>query len=201
MSASARSPITRRSFVAGSAAALTVAVQLPALAQNAPQPATPAGPPPAPNRHPTAFIRIAADGKVTFMLPTVEMGQGTQTGQAQVLAEELGIDIRNVAITVPQQPQPEYRIHLFNQMRSVGSYGIRYWHDPLRRAAAQARMMLVQAAATRLGVDAGSLTVANGAVIHAASSRTVPFGQLIEEAAKLTPPAEPTLIAAAQRTY
>lgn len=141
MSAPVRTQLSRRSFIASSATALTVAVQLPALAQTA-QPAAPvsAGPPPPPNRHPSSFIRIFADGKVTFVLPTVEMGQGTQTGQAQILAEELGVDIRSVTITVPTQPQPEYRIHMFNQMRSVGSYGIRYWHDPLRRAAAQARI-------------------------------------------------------------
>jgi isoquinoline 1-oxidoreductase subunit beta len=203
MSTSTLKPLSRRAFVAGSAATLTVAVHLPALAQTPAQaPAqAPAGPPPPPNRAPTSFIRIAADGKVTFILPTVEMGQGTQTGQAQILAEELGVDIRNVAITVPQQPAPEYRIHMFNQMRSVGSYGIRYWHDPLRRAAAQARTMLVQAAASNLGVEASTLTVANGAVIHAASNRRVPYGQLIEAAAKLTPPAEPVLIPQAQRTY
>lgn len=195
-----RKPLSRRAFVAGSTAALTVAVHLPALAQTTTAPA-PAGPPPHPNRHPTAFIRIAADGKVTFMLPTVEMGQGTQTGQAQILAEELGVDIRNVAITVPQQPQPEYRIHMFNQMRSVGSYGIRYWHDPLRRAAAQARAMLLQAAATSLRVDSSTLTVANGNVVHATSNRSLPFGQLIEAAAKLAPPAEPVLLPAAQRVY
>jgi isoquinoline 1-oxidoreductase subunit beta len=202
MSTSLRKPLSRRAFVAGSAATLTVAVHLPALAQTAAQPAqAPAGPPPPPNRAPTSFIRIAADGKVTFVLPTVEMGQGTQTGQAQILAEELGVDIRNVAITVPQQPAPEYRIHMFNQMRSVGSYGIRYWHDPLRRAAAQARTMLVQAAAARLGVDASTLIVANGAVIHAASNRSVSYGQLIEAATQLTSPAEPVLLPAAQRTY
>lgn len=202
MSASIRHPLSRRAFVAGSAATLTVAVYLPALAQTAAQPTpAPAGPPPPPNRAPASFIRIAADGKVTFILPTVEMGQGTQTGQAQILAEELGVDIRNVAITVPQQPAPEYRVHLLNQMRSVGSFGIRYWHDPLRRAAAQARTMLVQAAATSLGVDASTLTVANGAVVHAASNRSVPYGQLIEAAAKLTPPAEPALLPQAQRAY
>jgi isoquinoline 1-oxidoreductase subunit beta len=201
MSASIRTPLSRRAFVAGSTAALTVAVHMPALAQNAPPAAVPAGPPPPPNRAPTSFIRIASDGKVTFVLPTVEMGQGTQTGQAQILAEELGVDIRNVAIAVPQQPAPEYRIHMFNQMRSVGSYGIRYWHDPLRRAAAQARTMLVQAAAASLGVDAGTLTVANGAVVHAASNRSLPYGQLIEAAAKLTPPAEPAVLPQAQRAY
>ncbi|MCA3637044.1 MAG: xanthine dehydrogenase family protein molybdopterin-binding subunit [Methylobacterium sp.] len=193
MPAFVRSPLSRRSFIAGSAAALTVAIRLPALAQGAP--------PPAPNRHPASFIRIAPDGKVTFLLPTVEMGQGTQTGQAQVLAEELGVDIRHVAIAVPTQPQPEYRIHLFNQMRSVGSYGMRYWHDPLRRAAAQARMMLVQAAAERLGVEPSSLTVGDGMVIHATTNRRVPYGQLTEAAARLTPPVEPALIPASQRRY
>lgn len=202
MSANVPNPISRRAFVAGSAATLTVAVYLPALEQTAAQPAPAAvGPPPPPIRAPASFIRIAADGKVTFILPTVEMGQGTQTGQAQILAEELGVDIRSVVINVPQQPAPEYRVHLLNQMRSVGSFGIRYWHDPLRLAAAQARTMLVQAAATRLGVDASTLTVANGAVVHAASNRSVPYGQLIEAAAKLAPPAEPAFLPQAQRVY
>lgn len=193
MSASAHAPLSRRSFVAGGAAAFTVAVQFPAQAQSAP--------PAAPIRQPMSFIRIAADGKVTFLLPTVEMGQGTQTGQAQILAEELGVDIRRVAVAMPTQPQPAYRIHLFNQMRSVGSYGIRYWHDPLRHAAAQARTMLVQAAADRLGVDPGSLTVGDGMAMHAATGRRVAYGDLVGPAARLAAPAEPVLLPVARRRY
>ena len=108
-------------------------------------------------RHaPGSFIRITPDGWVTFILPTCEMGQGTHTGQAMVLAEELGADWQRIRTEMPPQTTPDYRLPL-GQQRSVGSFGLRYWHDPLRRAAAQMREMLTLAAAQRLGVDAGTL--------------------------------------------
>jgi isoquinoline 1-oxidoreductase beta subunit len=180
----------RRGLLA-SAAALVLPVALPPHAS--------AQAPAAPARLPSHFLRIGTDGSVTCILPTSEMGQGSQTGQAQILAEELGADWSAVRIEMPTQIADPYRISAIRQMRSVGSFGIRYWHDPLRRAAAQARMMLTEAASARLGVPAGELVAEGGAVRHRATGRAIPFGELAEAASRLQVPAEPVLRPVAER--
>ncbi len=147
-----------------------------------------------------AFVRIDTNGQVIFLLPTSEMGQGTHTGQAQILAEELGADWSSITVDMPKQISDEYRIPFIGQMRSVGSFGIRFWHDPLRRAAAQAREMLTQAAAERLGVAAATLHAANGFIVHSDSGRRIPFGELVEDAMALPVPEEPTLRPDSERT-
>ncbi|HIP77327.1 MAG TPA: xanthine dehydrogenase family protein molybdopterin-binding subunit, partial [Kiloniellaceae bacterium] len=177
---------TRRGFLAGAAAgvavlSLPIAVPTLARAEDGMQPS-----------HPMSYLRIGTDGTVTCILPTCEMGQGTHTGQAQILAEELGAEWESIRIEMPLQPGPDYRLP-FGQMRSVGSYGIRHFHDPMRRAAAQARMMLTQAAAGRLGVAAQDLKAEGGQILHAASNRAIAFGDLVEDALALPVPADPVL--------
>lgn len=180
---------TRRGFIRGGlATGLTIAVPLPLLAQ--PAPAAPASRPP---RQPQSFIRINRDSSVTLYLPTSEMGQGIHTGQAQVLADELGADWKRIAVDMPLRPTPDHRVSFIGQMRSVGSNGIRYWHDPLRLAAAQARTVLIQAAATRLSVDPASLDAVDGAIVHAPTGRRIPMGELVEAASALPVPAQPVL--------
>jgi isoquinoline 1-oxidoreductase beta subunit len=188
----------RRVFLRqASVASLTITFQLKTFAQTpVPAAGAPATPPP---RQPQSFIRIDADGRVTFILPTCEMGQGIHTGQAQILAEELGADWKTIAIEMPPRPTSDYRLPI-GQMRSVGSFGIRIWHDPLRRAAAQARTLLVQAAATRLNVDPGGLDTRDGFVVHQASRRRLSFGELVEDAARLPVPTDPVLRPDSQRT-
>lgn len=179
---------TRRSFLAGAAtatAALLIPLRLaPVQAQTAPAPF-------APPAH--SFIRIDTDGQVTFLLPTSEMGQGIHTGQAQVLADELGADWTTIIVDMPKQPTPDYRPPHIGQMRSVGSHGIRFWHDPLRRAAAQAREVLTEVAARRLGVDTATLQARDGSVTDPASGRSIPFGDLVAEAMDLPLPENPML--------
>ncbi len=180
---------TRRRFIQqGVATSLTVAVPIPLLAQGTP--AAPASPPP---RQPQSFIRINRDSSVNLYLPTSEMGQGIHTGQAQILADELGADWKRVAVEMPLRPSPDQRITFIGQMRSVGSNGIRYWHDPLRLAAAQARTVLIQAAATRLAVDPASLDAVDGAIVHAPTGRRIPMGDLVEAASALPVPTQPVL--------
>lgn len=180
----------RRAVLSGAAAALVLPVLLRGTAAEAQ--ATAASP------TPDAFIRIGADDGITFILPTCEMGQGTHTGQAQILAEELGADWRAVRVEMPKQPAPPYRLP-FGQMRSVGSLGIRHFHDPLRRAAAQARAMLIAAAAQQLRVDPATLATEDGFVVHAASGRRIRFGALAEAAPALPVPADPPLRPAVER--
>jgi isoquinoline 1-oxidoreductase beta subunit len=179
--------MTRRSFLAGASAVAGIALVVPlrfdrAFAQEV-----------APPRAPQSFIRIDTSGQVTFVLPTCEMGQGTHTGQAQILAEELGAEWSTIVVEMPKQPIADYRVHFMGQMRSVGSFGIRYWHDPLRRAAAQAREMLTEAAAARLEVSSSTLRAENGVIAHAGSGRAIPFGDLVEDAMALSVPENPTL--------
>ncbi len=101
---------------------------------------------------------------------------------------------------MPKQLSDDYRIPFIGQMRSVGSFGIRFWHDPLRRAAAQAREMLTQAAAERLDVATTALHAENGFIVHADSGRRIPFGDLVEDAMALPMPEEPTLRPDSERT-
>ncbi|UYG04399.1 molybdopterin-dependent oxidoreductase [Halomonas sp. LR3S48] len=185
--------LTRRSFLAGAAAAgvaLVVPLRLPsAWAQQQEASHTL-----------QAYIRIDTSGQVTFLLPTSEMGQGTHTGQAQILADELGADWSSIVVGMPNQPTPDYRIPFIGQMRSVGSFGIRFWHDPLRLAAAQAREMLTQAAAERLDVAPAALHAENGFIVHSDSGQRIPFGELVEDASTLPVPEEPILRPDDQRT-
>jgi isoquinoline 1-oxidoreductase beta subunit len=194
--------LSRRQFtLAAGGAVLTVAIPL--AAQTPPQPAAPAsGAAPAArppvNRAPSSFIRIATDGTVTFLLPTCEMGQGIHTAQAMILAEELGADWKRVRTAMPEQVTADYRLPM-GQQRSVGSFGVRFWHDPLRRAAAQMRELLTAAAAQRLSVPPTSLTAEDGHIVHAATWQRVPFGDLVQIASELPVPPSPVLRPAEQR--
>jgi isoquinoline 1-oxidoreductase subunit beta len=178
--------VTRRAFLTtAAAAAATLVIPLRfALAQGAPEPFVPPA---------HAFIRIGTDSIVTFLLPTSEMGQGIHTSQAAILADELGADWDSVVVDMPKQPTPDYRPPHIGQMRSVGSHGIRFWHDPLRRAAAQAREMLTTVAAQRFGIDPASLKAESGMIIDPANGRAIPFGELVEEAMTLPLPDNPVL--------
>lgn len=151
--------LSRRGFLAGSTAALVVLFLVNGVAKAETQARTIA-----------AYLRIEADGTVTIISPVSEMCQGTHTGHAAIIADELGVDIARVQLTVPQQPAPEFRL-FFGQMRSVGSFGVHAWIEPLRKSASQARMVLTRAVATRWNVDSDSLTVEDGMVLDAASGR------------------------------
>ncbi|MEL7027873.1 MAG: molybdopterin cofactor-binding domain-containing protein [Pseudomonadota bacterium] len=181
--------LSRRSFLGGSAAALVVPLLVRGAAEaNADLDTL------------TAYIKVEADGAVTIISPVSEMGQGTHTSHAAIVADELGVDIARVQVTVPPQPAPEYRL-FFGQMRSVGSFGVRAWIEPLRKSAAQARTVLTQAAAKLWDVEPDALTVAQGAVLDTASGRRAAFGDLIAEASLLPLPEAPMLRPADTRRY
>ncbi len=149
----------------------------------------------------TPYLKIHADGTITALLPTTEMGQGIHTGQMMILADELGAAPAQFKIEMPSQPSDAFRVKFGATMRqrSVGSHGIRSWHDRLRGAAAKARNVLVQAAASQLGVPAGELETADGFVVHKASDKKLAFGALVADAAKLPLPEEPQLRPEAER--
>jgi len=175
------STISRRDFVATSAG-LVIAFHLPA-SDTGTRPAAAA--PFAPN----AWLRIDPDGSVTLTIDKSEMGQGSQTGLAMILAEELEADWSKVRLG----PVPENPAGWSRRMSTGGSTAIRTSWEPLRKAGAAAREMLLDAAAATWGVDRTSCRAERGAVVHTASNRRLAYGKLVAKAAQLPVPKDPPL--------
>ena len=178
--------VSRRSLLTGGlATGFVLAFHLPARAVNEPE-----QPPDVTDGKfaPNAFIRIDPAGKTTLIMPQVEMGQGTYTSIAMILAEELDADFSKVAVLHAPPNDKLYGNPLFGIQVTGNSNSIRAWWKPLRSAGASARAMLVQAAAAQWQVEAASCTAANGEVTHAGSGRKLSYGALAEDAGKQTPP-------------
>ncbi|MGH7314266.1 MAG: molybdopterin cofactor-binding domain-containing protein [Candidatus Rokuibacteriota bacterium] len=180
--------VTRRRFLQGSAAAgmgLLVGFDLPvrwAAAQT--------GDVLAPN----AFVRIAPDNTVTIIAKHIEFGQGTYTGLATILAEELDADWSQVRVESAPADATRYNNLLFGAVQGTGgSTAIANSWEQLRKAGATARAMLVAAAAREWNVPAAEITVERGVLAHARSGRRATFGELASKAATLPPPADVTL--------
>ena len=137
---------------------------------------------------PNAFLRIDRAGKVTFVMPMIEMGQGTYTSLPMLIAEELEVDVDKVAIEHSPADDKLYVNPLIGTQMTGASTAIRAMYIPLRRAGATARVMLVTAAAHRWNVDAATCHAENGAVIHAPTGRKLEYASLAEAAAKLPVP-------------
>jgi isoquinoline 1-oxidoreductase beta subunit len=134
------------------------------------------------------WVVVKPDDSCIVRIARSEMGQGTLTGLAQLVAEELACDWAKVG-TEQVSPQRNFASkRAWGEMGTGGSRGIRTSHDYVRRGGAAARMMLLQAAANEWQVPVGELTVAKGVVTHAASKRSSTYGQLAPAAAQLTPP-------------
>ena len=147
---------------------------------------------PAADFQPNAFIRIAKDGKVTVTVGQVEMGQGVLTSLPMIVADELEVDWANV--TYESAPADKAFINpAFGMQGTGGSTSIKGFYGPLRKAAATVREMLVAAAAEKWSVAPDTCKADSGKVIHTASNRSVAYGELLEAAAKITPPATPKL--------
>lgn len=137
---------------------------------------------------PNAFLRIDRAGKVTFVMPMIEMGQGTYTSLPMLIAEELEVDVDKVAIEHSPPDDKVYANPLIGAQLTGGSTAIRGTYVPLRRAGATARVMLVTAAAQRWNVDPSTCRARNGVVVHAPSGRKLGYGALVDAAAKLPVP-------------
>lgn len=143
---------------------------------------------------PNAFIRIDPMGKVTVISPMIEMGQGTYTSLPMLVAEELDVDMKNVAVDHSPPNDKLYGNSWLGGVQTTGnSSSVRAFYMPMRQAGAAARAMLLTAAATKLGVGTESLTTEAGQVIHAASGKRVDYGALVDDAAKLPVPTNVTL--------
>jgi isoquinoline 1-oxidoreductase subunit beta len=136
---------------------------------------------------PNGWIRIDGEGAVTLTLGKSEMGQGVRTALPMILADELGADWSRIRI-VQAMPGPD-----FKRLGTGGSGSVQGSFKPLREAAAAAREMLTQVAATRWKVDPATCSSEAGAVHHSTSGRKIEFNQLVAGAAKLPVPQTPRL--------
>jgi isoquinoline 1-oxidoreductase subunit beta len=173
--------VSRRSFLAGSAAAvggLSVGFHVPlgaaAAAETAPEI--------------NAWVVIRPDETVVVRIARSEMGQGTLTGLAQLVAEELECDWSKVTTEQVTSHGNLARKRAWGEMSTGGSRGIRSSQDYVRRGGAAAPMMLLQAAANEWQVPVDELTVAQGVITHARSGRSTSYGKVAGTAAGLAPP-------------
>src|SRR6267143_1138269 len=137
---------------------------------------------------PNAFLRIDRAGKVTFVMPMIEMGQGTYTSLPMLIAEELEVDVDKVAIEHSPPDDKVYANPLIGAQLTGGSTSIRSTYVPLRRAGATARVMLVTAAAQRWNVAPSTCRAQKGVVVHAPTGRKLGYGELVDAAAELPVP-------------
>ena len=179
--------MNRRKFILRSAAAagggLALGFNLPfGLSSAAAQAAAAAG------AEINAWVFVKPNDTCVIRIARSEMGQGTLTGLAQLVVEELECDWKKVATEQFTAGQNLARKRVWGEMSTGGSRGIRISQDYVRRGGAAARMMLLQAAADQWNVPVGEVTVANGVITHAASQRSTTYGKVAGAAARLTPP-------------
>ncbi len=142
---------------------------------------------------PNAFVRIDRQGTVTLVMPQVEMGQGVYTSVAMILADELDAHWEDVRLEAAPPNDALYGNPLFKIQVTGNSNSIRAFWMPLRKTAASARVMLIEAAARRWHVPATACRSADGAVIHQPSGRILPYAALVEEASGVPPPQDAPL--------
>jgi isoquinoline 1-oxidoreductase beta subunit len=174
------SPLSRRDFIVAGAAAgagLVIGVYLPHGRKHQ------AGDAFSPN----AYLKITPDNKVTVVVARSEMGQGVHTSLPMILAEELEADWKQIQI------EQAGASTLFGDQTTGGSASVRTTWDPMRRAGAAAREMLISAAALHWGVGRASCKAENGAIVHATSSRRATYGELATKAATLPVPTDVVL--------
>ncbi len=176
--------MNRRSFLVGTAATgagLTLGFELPfgtvAGAQTIPPEVN-------------AWVVIKPDDTVVIRIARSEMGQGTLTGLAQLVAEELECDWSKVTTEYPTPGQSVARKRPWGNFSTGGSRGIRESHEYVRKGGASAREMLIQAAANEWKVPAAECKAANSVITHTPSGRTTTYGKVADAAAKIELPAE-----------
>ena len=139
---------------------------------------------------PTGFVHIAPDNTVTVLCKHIEMGQGSYTGLATLVAEELDADWAQMRAEGAPANDDLYKNFAFGAQGTGGSTGMANSFDQMRKAGATARAMLVAAAAEAWHVPAPEISVTKGVVSHAPTSRRTSFGQLAESASRQAPPAD-----------
>jgi isoquinoline 1-oxidoreductase beta subunit len=137
-----------------------------------------------------AWVVIRPDDTVVIRIARSEMGQGSLTGLAQLVAEELECDWSKVTTEYPTPGQSVARKRAWGDFSTGGSRGIRASQEYVRKGGATARVMLVQAAANEWKVPASECTAANSVITHTPSGKTTTYGKVAEAAAKIEPPAD-----------
>ncbi|MCX7169093.1 MAG: molybdopterin-dependent oxidoreductase, partial [Proteobacteria bacterium] len=137
-----------------------------------------------------AWVVIHEDDRVVVRIARSEMGQGTFTALAQLVAEELECDWARVSAEFASPNEHIKRKRIWGSMSTGGSTGVRNSQDYVRKAGASARVMLIEAAALRWHVPCAECTVERGVITHVPSRRKLRYGQVAAAAAKLQPPAE-----------
>lgn len=156
--------IDRRAFLAATGA-FTLSFAVPnAKAQQTGAPAAPW----------TAYLSIGADGKLALLSPTTEMGQGTHTAHAAIIADEIGVPLSWVSVDTALPSDPFRR---GGSMGSGGSAGVRAWWGALRTVGANARASLIAAAAGKAGVPAAEITLEDGRFLRAGKPLAVTLGE------------------------
>src|SRR5882757_7421969 len=139
---------------------------------------------------PDAFIRIGTDGKITFILPNIEMGQGTHTGEATLIAEELEVGLDQVSVVDAPPNDKLYATAALGGQATGGSTSMRATWESLRKAGATARTMLVSAAAAQWSVPVSECAARLGVVTHQPTGRQLAYGALADAAAKQPVPSD-----------
>jgi isoquinoline 1-oxidoreductase beta subunit len=183
--------LSRRSFVVGTAAVgggLALGVRVPFGSGAAEAQSAASG-----GAEIDAWVVVKPDDTCVIRIARSEMGQGTLTGLAQLVAEELECDWRKVTTESITAGQNLARKRVWGEMSTGGSRGIRTSHEYVRRGGAAARIMLLQAAADEWKVPVAEVTVKDGIITHAASGRQTSYGKVAAAAAEVTPPAPKTI--------
>lgn len=142
---------------------------------------------------PNAFVQIDRNGRVTLVMPKVEMGQGVYTALPMLIAEELEVPLSSVTLDHAPPNEKLFLDPLLGGQLTGGSTSVRYAWEPLRRAGATARVLLVSAAAKQWNVDPAACHAENGEVRHPPSGRRASYGELADAAAKLPVPTDVAL--------
>lgn len=182
------SGVSRRGFLKSSAAGgLVVAFHVPLARTAFAQQAAPAADAVA---EVNAWVVVKPDDSVIIRIARSEMGQGTLTGLAQLVAEELDADWARVTTEYPGPSASLARKRVWGDFGTGGSRGIRTSHDYVRKGGAAARMMLVQAAANEWNVPVAECKAASSVITHTPSGRTTTYGKVAAAAGKLTAPTD-----------
>ena len=138
---------------------------------------------------PNVWFEITPDNRVTITVPNSEMGQGVRTALPMIIADELEADWSQIRIQQAPAADP-FKSPIFNSQITVGSASVRGFYEPLRKAGAAGRAMLVKAAAQTWKVSEGDCEATQGTVRHKKTGRSLTYGQLCLKAAKLQIPQE-----------
>lgn len=185
--------LSRRGFIVGTGATgLTIGI-LASCSPSATESDAPDYSSLPPNDEVNAWVHIDHDDTVTVRIARSEMGQGTLTGLAQLVAEDLDCDWDKVKTEYPTPGQNLARERVWGDFSTGGSQGIRGSQDYVREGAAAAKAMLIEAAANEWDVPASECTSANSVITHGPSGRTTTYGKVAGAASKLAPPLEVTV--------